>query len=97
MNKVTEKEQFFLDNVPVDGRSFGALNRISQRIGMGCEPTVEVVSVGDGLANQLVALGLLEEGPADDPWPDRGYPHGYKVTQLGWKIIQRGSDPGVRG
>ena len=92
MHNITEKEKIFYENARVDGRQMNAMAKLANAL-TSFEPLANRPGVGEKTADELVSLGLAERGSCDEPWPSRGYPIGYRLTNLGWLIQERGKFP----
>jgi hypothetical protein len=53
------------------------------------EPIAARRRTGDLMADRLVRMGLAETGPCSPPFAARGYRTGYRLTQLGWYVLDR--------
>lgn len=56
------------------------------------EPVEARAIAGLVLSERLVDRGLVEKGPCHPDYVSRGFPTGYRVTTLGWGILQRGQN-----
>jgi hypothetical protein len=57
------------------------------------EPLARRVRLGPIIADRLVSMGLAEIGPAEPPYVKCG--DGYRLTKLGWKVLDRGRRPNL--
>ena len=53
------------------------------------EPLDKRGNLGATVADQLVLLGLAETGPCSAKHLAIGYKIGYRLTELGWRVVER--------
>jgi len=54
------------------------------------EPLAKRANLGKVVADQLVELGLAERGRSTERYAAIGLDVGYRLSDLGWKVIERG-------
>ncbi|WP_145619711.1 hypothetical protein [Nitrospirillum bahiense] len=60
------------------------------------EPLAKRGNLGVVVAERLVDLRLAEKGPCSPRYAAIGYTEGYRLSDLGWKVKQRGRQAGPR-
>jgi hypothetical protein len=81
-------DEYFLTHEAVTAHQWRGLKALRAALSE-FEPLAKRVGIGEIVAEQLVALRLAEKGPA----PARYGGTGYRLGDLGWKVIERGSRP----
>ncbi len=68
----------------LNGRHLRALRTLANS-SSDFEPLAARPGVGQALAEQLIALGLVESGPCKPRYADYGT--GYRLTKAGWEAL----------
>jgi hypothetical protein len=85
------KDQF-LENQTLDRYDWIALRDLAKSLN-DFEPIEARAKTGDVLAERLVHMGLVETGPCAVRFAARGFRTGYRLTQLGWYVMDQGRFP----
>lgn len=85
-------EEYALATLTLTSQQWNALRAMEKTV-TDFEPLENLPGVGPLLASQLEELGLVEAGALRDRYKEIGLSHGYKVTNLGWRIVERGRFP----
>lgn len=91
MATVTDDEDF-LANEALSAHQWRGLKDLASALS-DMEPLAKRGNLGEVVAEQLVALGLAERGPCIERYAAIGYDIGYRVSELGWKVLDRGRWP----
>jgi hypothetical protein len=86
-----ENEAQFLGNISLDGHEWRRLNKLADALS-DFEPLAKQSYLGPIVAERLVAMGLAEKGPCLEQY-SRGDEVGYRLSELGWKFLDRGHWP----
>ena len=54
------------------------------------EPLAKRGNLGEVVADPLVQIGVAEKGRCSERYVSRGMAIGYRLSQLGWKVKERG-------
>lgn len=57
------------------------------------EPLAKRARLGAIVAEWLVAMALAETGEVGERYIGLGYQEGYRLTELGWAVLERGRHP----
>lgn len=82
----------FLQNERLDRYDWIALRDLAKSLN-DFEPIEARAKAGDVLAERLVHMGLVERGPCAPRFSATGFRTGYRLTQLGWYVMDRGRFP----
>jgi hypothetical protein len=85
-------DEYFLANTALDAHEWRGLNDLANAIGE-FEPLAKRGNLGETVAERLVTIRLAEKGPTSDRFAAIGMPIGYRLSDLGWKIKERGRYP----
>ena len=85
----------FLQNETLDRYDWIALRDMAKSLN-DFEPIEARAKTGDVLAERLVHMGLVERGPCAVHFSSTGFRTGYRLTQLGWYVMDRGRFPSGR-
>lgn len=83
----------FLASETLDQHEWRGVDELANAL-VDFEPLSKRGRLGATVAERLVARGLAEKGPCSDRY--RGV-IGYRLTDLGWKVKDRGRHPRRRG
>jgi hypothetical protein len=61
------------------------------------DPLTKRGKLGQEVADRLVAMGLAETIPCSAGYDPRQHPVGYRLTDLGWQVRERGRYPKTSG
>lgn len=84
-----------LNHQALDAHEWRGLQELAKALG-DFEPLAKRVRLGQVVVDRLVGLGLAEAGPPPKPYLARGFDIGYRLTELGWKVLDRGRSPKPR-
>lgn len=85
---MTTYDENFLTRERLDANEWRGIEQLANA-GSEFEPLAKRGNLGAVIAERLVDLGLAEKGQC----PDRCASVGYRLTDLGWKIRDRGRYP----
>lgn len=85
-------DEHLLATVTLTAQQWNAL-RAMERTVTDFEPLENLPGVGRALVSQLEQLGLVEGGRLRERYTSIGLTQGYKVTDLGWRVVERGRFP----
>lgn len=89
---MTDDNQDFLDSISLNANEWRGVNELANAQS-DLEPLAKRSNLGQTIADRLVAIGLAEEGPVNTRYAAIGYKTGYRLTDLGWKVRERGRHP----
>lgn len=89
---MTEADEDFLANTALDAHEWRGVGQLANALGE-FEPLAKRGNLGETVAERLVSLGIAEKGPSSSAYAARGMPVGYRLTELGWKLKDRGRYP----
>ncbi len=81
------EDEHFLSSAALDAHEWLGVCELAKALGE-FEPLSKRGNLGPIIANRLVALGLAEKG-----FSQRYDSQGYRLTDLGWKVRDRGRSP----
>lgn len=82
-------DEAYLANVDLNAHEWRGVGQLANAISE-FEPLAKRSKLGEIVAERLVNMGLAEKGPCSDRYASIGYSTGYRLSQLGWKILDRG-------
>lgn len=82
-------EEYFLANETLDANEWRGVQQLANALSE-FEPLAKRGNLGETVAERLVSLGIAEKGPSSSAYAARGMPVGYRLTELGWKLNDRG-------
>lgn len=89
---MTDDNQDFLATVSLTAHEWRGVNELANALN-DLEPLAKRGNLGQTVVDRLVAIGLAEEGPVDARYAAGGYRTGYRLTDLGRKVRERGRRP----
>ena len=89
---MTEAEEYFLANTSLDAHEWRGVGQLANALS-DLEPLAKRGNLGEVVADRLVSLGLAEKGQAVDRYYAIGMKVGYRLTELGWRVKERGRYP----
>lgn len=89
---MTEDEEYFLANTALDAHEWRGVGQLANALSI-FEPLAKRGNLGEVVADRLVSLGLAEKGPSSDRYFAIGMKVGYRLSELGWKVKDRGRYP----
>jgi hypothetical protein len=89
---MSEDEEYFLANTALDGHEWRGLGQLANALSI-FEPLAKRGSLDEVVADRLVSKGLAEKGRSSDRYFDIGMKVGYRLSALGWKVMDRGRYP----
>lgn len=84
-----------LDTMVLDPHEWRGVQQLSNAMS-DFEPLAKRARLGSVVADRLVALTLAEKGDATERYVGIGYEQGYRLSDLGWAILDRGRFPRAR-
>ncbi|WP_139202675.1 hypothetical protein [Rhodopseudomonas pseudopalustris] len=87
-----EEEKVFLAETALDAHEWRGVGQLANAIDI-FEPLAKRGNLGEVVADRLVSLGLAEKGRSSDRYFAIGMKVGYRLSPLGWKILDRGRFP----
>jgi hypothetical protein len=88
---MTDDEEFVAHNA-LNANEWRGVNQLANALSI-MEPLAKRGNLGEVVADRLVSLGLAEKGRSSDRYFAIGMAVGYRLTPLGWKILDRGRYP----
>src|SRR5258705_2336148 len=82
----------FLTNTTLDAREWRGVLVLANAL-MALEPLAERGKLGQKVADRLVVMGLAESGPCSARYDSKHYSIGYRLTDLGRQVKERGRYP----
>lgn len=92
---MTEYDKDFLQHEVLNAHEWRGVTQLANALSI-FEPLAKRGNLGMTIANRLVSLRLAEKGPTSERYASIGLPEGYRLTDLGWKIKERGRFPNLR-
>ena len=89
---MTEEEEYFLANTALDAHEWRGVGQLANALS-DFEPLAKRGNLGEVVADRLVRLGLAEKGPSSDRYASIGMSVGYRLSELGWRVKERGRWP----
>jgi hypothetical protein len=89
---MTEDEEYFLAHEALDGHEW-AWRRAARKRAQSIEPLAKRGNLGEVVAERLVRIGLAEKGPCSDRYASTGIPTGYRLSELGVRVLDHGRYP----
>ncbi|CAN5234495.1 hypothetical protein BH10PSE4_BH10PSE4_34120 [soil metagenome] len=79
----------FLRTISLDANEWRGVNQLENAMS-DFEPLAKRGNLGITVTERLVRMGLAERGRPSDAYAGRGYEVGYRLSELGWKVAERG-------
>jgi len=92
---MTEEDKFFLESVELDVHEWRGVRQLAEAID-DFEPLAKRGNLGKVVADRLVERRVAEKGEAPPAYKARGMSIGYRLTTLGWKLLDRGRTPRIK-
>lgn len=89
---MTEDDEYFLANTALDANEWRGVGQLANAL-HDLEPLAKRGNLGEVVAERLVQMELAESGPTSDRYQSIGMRKGYRLTDLGWKVMDRGRFP----
>ena len=89
---MTEDEEDVLANMILDANEWRGVGQLANAL-HELEPLAKRGNLGEVVADRLVKMGLAERGPTSDRYQSIGMRVGYRLSELGWKFVDRGRYP----
>lgn len=89
---MTDEEEWFLAETALDAHEWRGVGQLANALNI-MEPLAKRGNLGEVVADRLVSLGLAEKGRSSDRYFAIGMTVGYRLTQLGWRVLDRGRFP----
>lgn len=90
---MTPEEEAFLQNTALDAHEWRGVGQLANALSQ-FEPLAKRGNLGEVVAERLITLGLAEKGPCSDRYALIGMATGYRLSDLGWRVKERGRWPG---
>jgi hypothetical protein len=84
-----DDELYFLSETSLDAHEWRGVQELAKALN-DLEPLAKRARLGEVVAERLVSLGLAEKGRSSSPYAGIGMTTGYRLTELGWKVKERG-------
>lgn len=84
-----------LETLVLDHNELRGLQQLSNAMSE-FEPLAKRARLGPVIADRLVAMKLAEKGEVSERYIGIGYEVGYKLSELGWAVLDRGRWPRSR-
>jgi hypothetical protein len=81
-----------LAELALDAHEWRGVQQLSNAVD-ALEPLAKRGNLGKIVADRLVALGLAECGPVIERYRTTDSEQGYRLNDLGWKVLERGRYP----
>lgn len=88
----TDNDEHFLSHESLDAHEWRGVCQLVNALN-DFEPLAKRARLGEVVAERLVSLGLVEKGPVVDRYRWTDDTVGYRLTELGWKVKDRGRHP----
>ena len=89
---MTEDEGYFLANTALDAHEWRGVGQLANAL-EDFEPLAKRGNLGEVVAERLVTIGLAEKGRCSDRYASIGMTVGYRLSELGWHVKERGRWP----
>jgi hypothetical protein len=89
---MTDDEERFLAYAALDANEWSGIGQLANAQSQ-FEPLAKRGKLGMATADRLVALGLAEKGPSSERYASIGMPIGYRLSELGRHVQERGQRP----
>lgn len=89
---MTEDEEYFIAHEALDAHEWRGVRELSNALSQ-FEPLAKRGNLGEVVAERLVRLGLAEKGPCSDRYASIGMPIGYRLSEPGVRVLDRGRYP----
>lgn len=85
-------DEYVLATMVLDPHEWRGLQQLSNAMS-DFEPLARRARLGPLVADRLVALTLAEKGEVTERYVGIGYETGYRLSELGWAMLDRGRFP----
>lgn len=92
---MSEDGEYFLANIALDAHEWRGVEQLANAIDI-FEPLAKRGNLGEVIAERLVNQGLAERGATSDRYQAIGMKIGYRLSELGWRVKDRGRFPRKR-
>lgn len=87
--KLTDDQQNFFEEESLSALEWNGTKKLGVAIN-DFMPLAKFYGLGETTAERLVSIGIAEKGTPPRQYASRGYTVGYKLSTLGWAILDRG-------